>query len=68
MPNPYPVSTKVRQEIGEAIDHSAIRMMVEALESYEHGNTDLVDLHPTLTVEQYGVVVVDLALAIAAQL
>lgn len=75
----YPVSTKVRQALAAATAVSLegrqpFEGMLEALESYEHGNTNLEDLsagwpsNVGVTIEGYGAVVEDLALALLTQI
>lgn len=65
----YPVSARVYKDLHDAIGLEAlmaspIRDMMEALLGYEHGNAEVIDLHPDLTVEMYGDVVFDLAITI----
>ena len=65
----YPVSARVYKDLHDAIGLERmmtppISYMLEALLAYEHGNAEVIDLHPDLTVEMYGDVLFDLAITI----
>lgn len=65
--NPYPVHRKVSHgmiEAGICPTDQPYAIMLGALLGYEHGNAATQDLHKDLTVEQYGEVVLDIALSI----
>jgi hypothetical protein len=49
---------------GVDITQQPFVLITEAVRAYEHGNSELRHLHPTLTLEHYIAVALDLALII----
>lgn len=67
MSNPYPVHRAISTQVIEAgicPTDQPYAIMLDALLGYEHGNAETEDVHPDLTIEQYGAVVFDLILVI----
>lgn len=65
----YPITAKLRTDAAASIalldqrGRSVALTMLEIVGEYEHGTTDVEDVNPTLTVEAYAAVVLDLILS-----
>jgi hypothetical protein len=60
----YPQSYRIHDKLAEwgchGHDNDSIRIIMESVEFYEHGEADVEDVHPGMTLEAYTSVALDL--------